>query len=255
VNPAGLPAEEGTGTSPRQDATSFWIDRGAMAKTQTAVSPTGSDSKWNRWTRQALQAWTIRRARALGGDRMARVADLGCGFGDWTAKLAELADEIIACDVSPGFVAEAQARLAGHPAAHVHVADVRTFDDYADCNLIYLGGVMTYLGDEDSLALLKKVRTRLAPGGVLLGRDWCAIGLGRQEIRTAPWFSMHRRPERYAELARQAGYEIIEVTPSPYIYGEQLAGAGAMTGPLKVGFRAITLHWLRGSVSYALRPA
>lgn len=238
------------------DATSFWIDRGALAKTQVAVSPTGSDSRWNRWTRKALQAWTVRRAQALGGARLRRVADLGCGYGDWTAALAEIADEVIACDVSPGFVDEAKARLAGHPSARVEVADVRTFDNYADCHLIYLGGVLTYLGDDDALALLTKTRGRLANDGFVLGRDWCAIGLGKQETRTAPWFSMHRRPERYAELARQAGFDVVELAPSPYIYGEQLAGGAGrmMTAPLRVGFRAVTLHWLRGSVSYALRP-
>jgi SAM-dependent methyltransferase len=241
---AGPPDSDG------RDAREFWIGRGHMAKDVSAVDPGTANSRYAGWTRRCMQEWTIGRARRHLGRRARRAVDLGCGFGDWTVRFAELADEIIACDVSPGFVDEARRRLreAGHPAATVALGDVRGFSAYDDADLVYLGAVLMYLDDAGCLSVLRGVRERIAADGVLLSRDWCAIRLGRARVNRQPWFSAHRRPRRYVELAEQSGFRVVEWASSPAIYSE------AVAWPAGWLWLAASLFWTRASVSFVMRP-
>jgi SAM-dependent methyltransferase len=252
--------------TPPQEAKDFWVGRGSLARNVSAVSPCASSSWYRNWTRRCLQDWTLRRVRAHLGPRIHRCVDLGCGSGDWTTLFAELSDEIIACDVSAGFAAEARRRLhaAGHPAATVRCGDVRTFDGYRDADMVYLGAVMTYLDDSGCAALLRDVRTRIRPGGVLLSRDWCAINLGRASSRTHAWVSYHRSPADYVALATGAGFQVVELARSPAIYGEQMACDLLARGSdpamrwlrwaVQLPWYLATLAWTRASVSFVMKP-
>jgi len=204
------------------DATEMWRERGKLAKDVTAVVPRTNSLRYERWVRQMLQGWTMRRARRHLGSRCRRIVDLGCGYGDWTVLFAELADEIVACDISPEFVAESRRRLAGS-ASRIEVSDVRTFREYSDADLIYLGGVLEYMTDRDVLSLLRAVRERISPTGVLMFRDWCAVNAGIPSLHTQPWFSVHRRPEAYESLAAIAGFRMIERASSLAIYREEVS--------------------------------
>jgi len=253
--------------SERPDAREFWIARGDMAKDVAAVSPGSANSAYENWTRGCLQEWALRRARRHLGPRFRRAVDLGCGYGDWTVRFAAMADEVIACDVSPGFAEEAARRLreSGHQAATVVCGDVRGFDGYRDADLVYLGAVLMYLDDDGCVSLLRSVRERIAPRGLLLSRDWCAIRLGRARVNTTPWFSVHRRARRYVELAEQAGFRVIESASSTSIYGEEMAyrylarrseaATAWLRWPARLPWTAASLFWTRGSVSFVMRPA
>lgn len=244
------------------DATDFWIDRGHLPKNEAAVSPGHSDSRLNNWTRGLLRDFTLRRARQHLG-RTGTLVDLGCGYGDFTAALAPLADKVIACDVSPDFVRAARKRLASHPDATVTCEDVRTFRAFDSASLVYLGAVLMYFDDDDCLALLRDLRARLRPDGVVISRDWCAIQLGRETRNTDPTFSIHRRPARYAQLAAAAGLRVVESNASPSIYAEQLAhrlthhepATRLLRWPLRLLLRLATLPWRRASVTFVMKPA
>jgi SAM-dependent methyltransferase len=244
------PSSAGPPDSDGRDAREAWIERGDMAKDVTAVDPGSTNSRYANWTRRCLQDWTLARARRDLGRRARRAVDLGCGFGDWTVRFAEMADEIIACDVSPGFVDEARRRLreSGHPAATVACSDVRTFTAYGDADLVYLGAVLMYLDDAGCLSVLRGVRERIAPDGLLLSRDWCAIRMGRARVNRSPWFSMHRRPRRYLEPAEQSGFRVVAWAASPAMYRE------AVAWPVGWLWLAASLLWTRASVSFVMRP-
>lgn len=58
-------------------------------------------------------------ARLAAGRRFGRLVDLGCGTGKQTVVLAPLADEVVAVDISPTSLEQAQARCAKAGAANV----------------------------------------------------------------------------------------------------------------------------------------
>ncbi len=255
---------EGTG-APGGDARDFWIARGEMTGVN-AVAPGCRNARYESWTRGCLQSWTLRRARHLLGRPCGRAVDLGCGFGDWTVQLAAMADDVVACDIAPGFVEETRRRLreAGCPSATVACDDVRRFAAYRDADLVHLGAVLMYLDDAGCAAVLRLVRERIATDGVLIGREWCAIRLGRSLVNRNPWFSVHRRARRYVEMAEAAGFRAVESLASPSIYGDVLAArwlarrrdAAPVWSRWLVGapWYAASLFWTRGTVSFVLRP-
>jgi SAM-dependent methyltransferase len=255
---------EGTG-APRGDARDFWIGRGEMT-TVNAVAPGCRNARYESWTRACLQDWTMRRARRLLGRRCGRAVDLGCGFGDWTVQLAAMADDVVACDIAPGFVEETRRRLreAGCPSATVACDDVRSFAAYSDADLVHVGAVLMYLDDDGCQEVLRTVRERIASDGLLIGREWCAIRFGRAVVNRSPWFSVHRRARRYIEMAEAAGFRAVESVASPSIYGDVLAwrwlarrhdAAPAWARSLfGAPWYAASLFWTRGSVTFVLRP-
>lgn len=232
-------------------ARNYWIRRARMLDGPTAVHP---DSRWLRydaWTRRMLQTWTLGRVRTL-RPRYRRCVDLGCGFGDWTARFAELADEIHACDISPELAAQTQLRLARHRAARVECADIRDFALPHRADLVYVGAVLMYLSDEAALDVLERVRASLAPDAIVVIRDFCAFNLGRRaEHRTDESYDVNRRPAELVAMAERAGLRCTELRSSPSIYGEVMGGA-VMRWPLRALWRLATAHWLRCSHTFVL---
>lgn len=233
-------------------ARDFWISRARGMAGPAAVHP---DTRWlayDVWTRGMLQTWTLRRLRAA-RTRFRRAIDLGCGFGDWTEQFAAVSDEIHACDVSPDLAAATQRRLARHRAAHVTVADIREFDIPAGADLVYLGAVLMYLSDAAAQDVLHRVRAALAPGALVVVRDFCAFNLGARTVnRTAGSYDVNRRPAELLAMGERAGLRCVEVRSSPSIYGEVMGGT--LWGfPLRALWRLATVHWLRCSHTFAFR--
>ena len=93
-----------------------------------------------------------------------RVLDIGCGFGDESARLAELVGpegSVLGVDIAPRFVASAQAEF-GAPNVRFETHDVQTTTfaqtfDYAFSRF----GIMFFA---NPVAALRNVRDALAPG-------------------------------------------------------------------------------------------
>jgi hypothetical protein len=152
----------------------------------------------------------------------------------------------------------------GHPDARVTAADVVAFDDYKDASVVYLGGVLTYLDDNDARTVINRVRERLVPGGVIAQRDWCVIGFGKEKVNQKDGkFSVHRSPATYTKLFESCGLRQIKRRISPYMYGEQmtrdaLRAEWAVTafGWLpQLFWRLGTLHWYDCSATFLYRAA
>ena len=229
-------------------ARAFWLDRARAHDGPTAVHP---DSRWLRydaWTRRMLQAWTLARLRAI-APRFRRAVDLGCGHGDWTARFAQLADEIHACDIAPELAAATQLKLARHRAARVECADVRAFALPRELDLVYCGAVLMYLPDRAVGELLARVRAALAKNAIVIIRDFCAFNLASRSERA---HDVSRRPAELRALAERAGLRCVEVRSSPSIYGEMIGGA-LLGWPLRALWRLATLHWRRASHTLVMR--
>jgi SAM-dependent methyltransferase len=163
----------------------FWLDH---AQRYTGVAAMHSSTKWRRyhaWTRRMLQDWTLRRVRAAARAPYLRFADLGCGIGDWTELLSQVAVDTYACDVSPTFVATTRARV---PTAQVTCADLRTYQLPADLDLVYVGAVLMYLPDADVRSLLRRIRAAARRDAIVIVRDYGPINLGRASVNARDGF-------------------------------------------------------------------
>ena len=64
----------------------------------------------------------------LEGRRYRRVLEVGCGTGDFTARLAPLADRILALDIAPNAIERARARGLPSDGVEFRVANVMDFE-------------------------------------------------------------------------------------------------------------------------------
>ena len=123
-----------------------------------------------------------------------------------------------------------------------------------NADFIYLGAVLMYLSDQAAADLLARIRAAIAPDAIVIIRDFCAFNLGRRAVhRTAESYDVNRRPAELVAMAERAHLRCTEVRSSPSIYGEVMGGA-PLRWPLRALWRLATLHWLRCSHTFILRP-
>ena len=96
--------------------------------------------------------------------RASRIADLGCGTADLTALLAERwpSASITGIDASPEMVERARER---HPELDIRLGDVETWLPDGPVDVIYSNATLHWLDDHERL--VRRLRSHLAPGGVL----------------------------------------------------------------------------------------
>ncbi len=230
-------------------ARDFWV---AASQTEGALSvnPGGRWATMHEWTRRALQRWTLDRMRRF-RPRFARCLDIGCGYGDWTEQFATIADQVYGCDIAPAFVERARQRV---PRATIECADLRSYEMPQELDLVYIGAVLMYVSEHDALDLLRRVRSAIVPGALVVWREFSTVNLGRRTVNEHDGrFSIHRTPNELAWLAELARFRVIEQRTAPSIYGEVLGGRFA-GWPLRGVMRVATSWWRRASRTLVLRP-
>ena len=227
----------------------YWIQRASEQPPEEAVHPKSRFLSYEMWTRRMLQTWTIRRLRAI-QPRYRRCVDIGCGFGDWTELFAAMCDEVHAFDIAPAFVDATKQRV---PKAHVTCSDLQSYAMPRDVDFIYFGAVLIYAPQSDVVDALRRARESLAPGGVVIVRDWCTLNLGRRTTNvSADHWSIHRSPWELAWLAEAARLRLVELRSSPSIYGEVMGGRLAQW-PMRLLWRLASLPVRRASHTLILR--
>ena len=163
---------------------------------------------WKRGDPWKLETSGFERAKyeceigALRGRRYPRVLEIGCGAGCFTRSLAQIAEKIIALDISP--TAIARARTIGLEAVEFRVANIMDYNLRAEgpWDLVVMNETICYLGwlysffDVAWLAAEIFVATR--GNGQLLMANTCG---GVEDYLLLPWLI-----RSYHDLFLNVGY-------------------------------------------------
>jgi 2-polyprenyl-6-hydroxyphenyl methylase/3-demethylubiquinone-9 3-methyltransferase len=95
----------------------------------------------------------------------ARVLDVGCGSGWFSAALSEAGFSVTGVDVAAEALRRARARARGVEFVHAREGDALPFEA-ASFGAAWLGEVLEHV--QDGIALLEEVARVLEPGGVLI---------------------------------------------------------------------------------------
>jgi SAM-dependent methyltransferase len=157
-------------------------------------------SKFERgkYTRQLALIW---------GHRYERALEIGCGAGVFTRSLAQIADRVVALDISLAAIKRARAAEIERGAVEFRVANIIHYDPHADgpWDLVVMSETIYYLGwlypffDLGWLAFQLFAATR--EGGRLLMAN--TYGGGAQDYLLRPWLI-----RTYRDLFLNVGYTL-----------------------------------------------
>ncbi|MGA2499673.1 MAG: metalloregulator ArsR/SmtB family transcription factor [Tepidisphaeraceae bacterium] len=141
------------------------------------------------------------------------VADLGCGTGFFTARLAPHVARVLAVDNSPAMLDAARQRIAGQPGVELIRGELTAIpinNDSVDAALVIL--VLTYV--PGPLDVIREAARILKPGGRLIIVDLLPHDredFRRQMEQLRPGFA----PAELSALLTQAGFKQVRVSPLP----------------------------------------
>jgi SAM-dependent methyltransferase len=149
-----------------------------------------------------LQGWGV-----LGPHRDA--LEIGCGIGRLMVPLCARVRSVVGTDVSPGMIAAATRRLAGHPNASVQLTsgkDLSAFDS-GSLDLVYSVDTFPYLvlaGHALVERHVREIQRVLRPGGDFVLFNY-AYGRSREDANA-----------EVLALAHAAGLQVVRADESPF---------------------------------------
>lgn len=99
------------------------------------------------------------------------VLDVGCGAGTWSEIFAERYKTVIGIEQSSLMLKAAKERTAHLANVKILEGDGRHDLPEGPFDMIFLGGLCMYLNDDDVMALLKAMKSRLNKGGSIILRE------------------------------------------------------------------------------------
>lgn len=109
---------------------------------------------------------------ALTRARYRRVFEPGCSIGALTERLAEFADEVVACDPSASAVARAVERLGVRPGVTVEVGSIPQWWPEGTFDLLVFSELGYYWDLRELDSLVERLQTVLRPGAHVVAVHW-----------------------------------------------------------------------------------
>jgi SAM-dependent methyltransferase len=109
---------------------------------------------------------------AVGGRTYQRAFEPGCSIGVLTARLASIADRVVAVDASPAAISVAAERLGGLDNVDLHVGVVPEWWPDGDFDLVVFSELGYYWDLPGLDDVVSRVGRLLRPGGVLVAVHW-----------------------------------------------------------------------------------
>lgn len=149
------------------------------------------------------------------------VLDLGSGVGFWTEYFSRRFAAVVSVEASPALYSALADRCSRRQNVSAHNADVLSFEPEAKFGLVFLGGLLMYLNEDDVRALLKRLRPSLEPGALVLCRE-STIRQGTKVLRDQ-YQVVYRSVETYVGLFAEAGFDVVSAGANSAYVGPQMA--------------------------------
>ena len=144
------------------------------------------------------------------------VLDLGSGAGYWAEEFAHRFSRVVALEGSNALYQALDERCAPIPNIRTLHGNVLTFEPDGQYSLVFLGGLLMYLNENDVVALLKKLIPCLGPDGIILCRESTVRG----EVVTGAgdYHVVYRSVSEYKRIFKQCGLTLKQVERNePYV--------------------------------------
>lgn len=149
-------------------------------------------------------------------DATGAVLDLGSGAGYWAEYFTLKFKKVVAVEAcTPLYETLAQRCSSYDNVAPIH-DDVLSFEPEGRFSLIFLGGLLMYLNENDVIALLHKLKSFLSPGGIILCRE-TTVRNGTV-TREGDYQAVYRSVPTYLSLFNRCGLTVAQTCLNvPYI--------------------------------------
>jgi demethylmenaquinone methyltransferase/2-methoxy-6-polyprenyl-1,4-benzoquinol methylase len=122
-----------------------------------------------------------------------RVLELAAGTGQWTAQLADHADELLVTDASPEMLELNRAKVGERPNVRYHVADALALATDRRYDVVFFGFFLSHVPPGRFDAFWATVAGLLAPGGRVFLVDEADHGLWEEDWVDRSAGLIHRR--------------------------------------------------------------
>jgi len=144
------------------------------------------------------------------------VLDLGSGVGYWAEEFARNFSRVDAIEGSHALYQALETRCAPHPNIRAIHGDVLSFEPDGHNSVIFLGGLLMYLDENDVITLLRKLTSFLEPDGIILCRE--STVRGETVTRTGDYPVVYRSISDYKRIFKQCGLTLNHVERNePYV--------------------------------------
>ena len=141
-------------------------------------------------------------------DNYGTALDLGSGVGFWTNWLAERFRRVESLESSLPLYQALAERSRTYENVRTHHGNALHYRPQNPLDLVFMGGLLMYLGDSDCVSMLTRLARSMAPGGLLLCRESTMRYVS--EYRAGEYNVLYRTPEHYHRLFKAANLELVE---------------------------------------------
>ncbi len=149
-------------------------------------------------------------------DRAGNLLDLGSGAGYWAEYFAQQFDKTVAVEASTPLYKTLVRRCSAYDNITPILGDVLSFETEDRFSLIFLGGLLMYLNECDTIALLQKLKSFLNPGGFILCRE--STVRNGTVTREGDYQAVYRSVPTYHSLFKKSGFSVTQTCLNkPYV--------------------------------------
>ncbi len=151
-----------------------------------------------------------------GLNRDGNVLDLGCGIGYWTEYFAKNFRQVMAIESSKPLYDALKEQCSPYTNIKTIHGNVEKFEPEESYKLVFIGGMLMYLNENDVSKLLRKIMPALQAGAMILCRETTI----REGIitRKGEYEAVYRSVQTYENIFRKCGLDVILVKKNaPYI--------------------------------------